>query len=99
MMTMIDLSMKLERCDHDLLHEAHPAQQKETPQMSIFYFLFSNDFGSLNVGDPAKRSSLILYFALLEQKRDEAPKSYHQRKYDQHARKQNMVMGGHDDIL
>jgi len=53
----------------------------------------------LNVGDPAKRSSLILSFPLLEQKRDEGPKTYHQGKYDQHARKQNMVMGGHDDIL
>jgi hypothetical protein len=78
MMMMIDLSMKLEGCDHALLHKAHPAQQKETPQMSIFLFLFSNDFGSLNIGDPAKRSSLILYFPLLEQKRDEGPKTYHQ---------------------
>jgi hypothetical protein len=60
MMTVIDLSMKLEWCDHDLLHEAHPTQQKETPQMSSLLFMFSNDFGSLNVGDPAKRSSLIL---------------------------------------
>jgi hypothetical protein len=50
----------------------------------------------LNVGDPAKRSSLILYFPLLEQKRDESPKTYHKGKY---ARKQNMVMGGHDDTL
>lgn len=82
MMMMIDLSMKLEGCDHALLHKAHPAQQKETPQMSIFLFLFSNDFGSLNIGDPAKRSSLILYFPLLEQKRDEGPKTYHQGKYD-----------------
>jgi hypothetical protein len=28
----------------------------------------------LNVGDPAKRSSLILYFPLLDQIRDEGPK-------------------------
>jgi len=31
----------------------------------------------------------------LEQKRDEGPKTYRQGKYDEHARKQNMVMGGH----
>ncbi len=56
------------------LHEAHTAQQKETPQMSKKKILFSNDFGSLNVGDPAKRSSLILYFPLLEKKGMKAQK-------------------------
>ncbi len=76
-----------------------PPNKKKHLKCQFFLFLFSNDFGSLNVGDPAKRSSLILSFPLLEQKRDEGPKTYHQGKYDQHARKQNMVMGGHDDIL
>jgi hypothetical protein len=35
----------------------------------------------------------------LEQKRDEGPKNLSPGKIWQHARKQNMVMGGHDDIL
>jgi hypothetical protein len=74
MMKVIELSMKLKGCDHDLFHEAHPTQQKETPQMSKKLFLFSNDFGSLNVGDPAKRSSLILYFPFRNRKGMKAQK-------------------------
>lgn len=62
MMTMIDLSMKLEGCDHDLLHEAHPAQQKETPQMSIFFISVFKWFWVIECWWPSKEVFFNTFF-------------------------------------
>ncbi len=78
-----------DRCKHESrgvwswpITQGTPGPTKRNTSNVNFLFLFSNDFGSLNVGDRAKKSSLILYFPLLEQKRGWRPKTYHQGKYD-----------------